>query len=184
MTISIVGRHIDVSGETRDYAEKRLEKLKKYFPHGPVDVHVVCFKQKFLDCCEVTMIGNGVTAHAEERSESLEASIDLVVDKLDAQLRKHKERIIKNKQKQLDHDRKLDLNISYFERDDIERSDGEPKVVHTKKLAFKPMSVDEAAMQMDLIGNEFLMFENAQSKRINVIYRMKDGDYGLIEPNE
>lgn len=188
MQVSIVGRHVELTDELQDYAAKRLEKLKKYFPNGPVDVHVVFYTQKYMQFAEATIMGNGFTVHAEESSETLYSSIDLLVDKLDEQLRRHKERVVKRHQKQkeaqLTREQFLNLNYSVFYGEELEQAEGIPQVIHTKRLAIKPMSVDEALLQMDLVGQDFLVFRNGESQKINVLYRRKDGNYGLIEPED
>ncbi len=181
MQISIVGRHIDITDAIRDYVEKKLQKLKKYFPYL-VDVRVVFYTQKINQVVEITIQANRFTIHGEEKSQDLYASVDLVIEKLDAQLKKHKERIHRKHQKKQKHEEELNMSISVFERDDIEENNPEPEIIHTRRLAIKPMSIDEAAMQMDLINQEFLVFRNAISNGINVLYRRDDGNYGLIEP--
>lgn len=181
MQLSIVGRNIEITDAIKDYVEKRLQKLKKYFPYL-IDVHVVFYTQKIHQVAEITILANHLTVHGEERSQDLYASIDLVIDKMDAQLKKYKGRLIHKHQRQQRKDEQLNLNISVYEREDIEEQKPEPQIIHTQRLAIKPMSVDEAVMQMDLIGQEFLVFRNASSDGINVLYRRKDGDYGLIEP--
>jgi len=179
--ISIVGRHIDITDAIRDYVEKKLQKLKKYFPYL-VDVHVVFYTQKIHQVVEVTIQASRFTIHGEEKSQDLYASVDLVIEKLDAQLKKHKERIKRKHQRKQKIDEELNMNISFYDREEIEDMNPEPEIIHTKRLAIKPMSIDEAAMQMDLINQEFLVFRNAKSNGINVLYRRVDGNYGLIEP--
>ncbi len=181
MELSIVGRNVEITDTLRDYIEKRLKKLKKYFPRL-IDVHVVLFTQKINQGVEVTVQANGITIHGEEKSEDMYASIDKVVDKLDAQLRKHKERLVDHHHKKSDPNSFLNLNVSFFDKSDIEEQNPAPRVTHTRKFSLKPMSVDEAVMQMDLIDQEFLVFRNSQENRINVLYRLKDGNYGLVEP--
>jgi len=182
MQISIVGRRVEITDAIRDYVEKRLAKLKKYFPNT-VDVHVVLFTQKIKQAVEITINADGFVIHGEEASEDLYTSIDLLMDKLDAQLRKHKERMKLHRRKGPRPDKNLNLNISVFEREDLEDMNPSPGVIHTKQLVIKPMSVDEAVLQMDLIGQDFLVFLDATSQRMNVLYRRKDGNYGLIEPD-
>lgn len=183
MQISIVGRQIDLTEDLQDYARKRLSKLEKYFMHGPVDIHVALYAQRHIQNADVTIMGAGFTVHAEEQGETLQAAIDLVVDKLDVQLRRHKDRIIRQHQKQRIPEKHLGMNISVFDRDELEQFDPDisPRVIHTKRLEIKPMTVDEAVTQMDLIDHEFLVFKNDSTQRMNVIYRRRDGNYGLID---
>ncbi len=180
MQLSITGRRVEITDAIRDYVEKRMKKLEKYVPHVG-DAHVVLYTQKYQQFAEVTLKANGVVIHGEEGTEDMYASIDKVVDKLDAQLRKHKERLIKHQQKQKSDEKHLNLNYSIFNRGDIEEMQEEPQVIHTKSFTLKPMSVDEAVMQMDLMNQDFLIFRNSKDDTINVLYRMKDGNYGVIE---
>ena len=181
MQLIIDGRHIEITEAIREYVETKIRKLKKYFPYV-IDVHVVLYTQKFMQVVEVTINANRFTIHGEESSSDLYASIDLVVDKLNAQLKRYKERLVDSHQRKPRPDKDLNLNILVFEREDIEEMKPSPQVISTQRMAIKPMSVDEAVMQMDLIDQNFLMFRNAESKNVNVIYRRKDGHYGLIEP--
>ncbi len=181
MHFTIDGRNVEITDAIQDYVEKRLMKLKKYFPRA-VDVHVVLFTQKFNQGVEVTINASGLAIHGEEISEDLYASIDKVVDKLGVQLRKHKEKLKEHHKKEPRPDKDLNLNVSIYEPEMVEEPNPVPKVLHTQRFALKPMSVDEAAMQMDLINQEFLVFRNSQSNTVNVLYRRKDGNYGLIEP--
>lgn len=181
MQITIEGRHIEVTDAMREYVEKKLQKLKKYFPYL-IYVHVVFYTQRAEQVVDVTIQANRFTIHNEEKSNDLYASIDTVVDKLEVQLKKYKERLIHNHQKQPRPDKDLNLNISVFDRETIEESLPERQIIHTKRLAIKPMTIDEAAMQMDLIDHNFLVFRNADTQTVNVIYRRNDGHYGLIEP--
>lgn len=179
--LSLVGRNIEISSPIQEYVEKRIQKLKKYFPYV-IDVHVVLYTQKVEQVAEVTILANRYTIHGEERSPDMYASIDLVVDKLDAQLKKYKERLVEKHERQIRKEKELNLNISVYEREDIEESRPEPEIIHTQRMAIKPMSVDEAVMQMDLINQDFLVFINDASQGVNVLYRRKDGHYGLIVP--
>jgi putative sigma-54 modulation protein len=181
--ISIDGRHIEVTDAIREYIEKKLQKLKKFFPFL-IDVHVVLYTQKLQQTVEITIKANRFTVHGEERSNDLYASVDKVISKLDSQIQKYKGRIVHNHQKQPRPDKDLNLNISVYDRETVETEDQEVNVIHSKRLAIKPMSIDEAVMQMDLIDQNFLVYRNDKSKSINVIYRRNDGHYGLIEPED
>jgi putative sigma-54 modulation protein len=178
---SIVGRNVEITDAIRDYVEKRLMKLKKYFSRV-VDVHVVLFTQKINQVAEVTINAGGIAIHGEESSEDLYASIDKVVDKLSVQLRKHKERLKEHHKKEPRPDKDLNLNVSIYEKEEVEEAKESPQVMHTQRFAIKPMSVDEAVMQLDLINNDFLVYMNSLSNKVNVLYRRNDGNYGLIEP--
>ena len=133
-------------------------------------------------------LANGTTIHAEEQSEDMYASIDLVADKLERQLKRYKDKL-KSRGHHMPSkaDRALNLNMSVLEQISVEGTaeqsePSSPVVIRSRRFTLKPMSVEEAALQLDLIDHEFLVFTNSQNEQINVIYRRKDGNYGLIEP--
>ncbi len=181
--ISIDGRRIEITPAIQEYLEQKLQKLKKYFPHV-IDIHVVLFTQKYNQVVEITIKANRFTVHGIEKTNDLYASIDKVIEKLDKQLRKHKERLTKvhKRKSRKEKEREFNLNISVFDREEIEEIHPSPTVIHTRQFPAKPMTVDEAALQMDLNGHEFLVYRDFQSNQINVIYRRSDGHYGLIVP--
>ncbi|MDX9754001.1 MAG: ribosome-associated translation inhibitor RaiA [bacterium] len=185
MQVSIVGRHVEITDAIQDYLQKRLQKLKKYFPMV-MDVHVILYTQKFLQGADITIQASGLTLHGEEKSKDLYASIDMVIDKLDTQLKKHHDRIVRHHQKKKRPDKEaLGLNISVFDRNSfelLEEPGTELPVIHTNRLTIKPMHVEEAMMQMDLVNEDFLIFMDISTNKIKVLYRRKDGDYGLVEP--
>ncbi|MBI5207892.1 MAG: ribosome-associated translation inhibitor RaiA [Candidatus Firestonebacteria bacterium] len=180
MHISITGRHIDITNALRDYIEKKVSKLNKYFNHI-IETHVVLsLDGKTYQVVEVTIHTNGITIHGEERTEDMYASVDKVVDKMERQIIKYKEKISQhNPRPSL---KKLHITMNIMRSDSTNDNEGHSyKIIKTKKFAVKPMSLDEAVMQMDLLGDDFLVFTNANSDNTNVIYRRKDGTYGLIE---
>ena len=125
---------------------------------------------------EVTIPMGKTILRAEERSEDMAGSIEAVVDKLEGQLRKHKTKLQKRYANE-----PLKFNFDALESEEEDEADM-PKVVRTKKFAVKPMSVEEATMQMELLGHDFFVFLNAETEDVNVVYARKDGNFGLIEP--
>ncbi|MBI4649782.1 ribosome-associated translation inhibitor RaiA [Candidatus Desantisbacteria bacterium] len=180
MQISITGRHVDVTSALRDYVEKKVSKLSKYFNHI-IEAHVILgLDGKTSQVAEVTIHANGITIHGEEHSEDMYASIDKVLDKVERQIIKYKEKISSHTPRVNSKDRNVTINI--MRPENIEKEGYNTyQVIKTRKFAVKPMSIDEAIMQMDLLGDDFLVFLNADSEETNVIYRRKDGTYGLIE---
>jgi putative sigma-54 modulation protein len=186
MQISIVGRHVEITDAIEDYIGKRLQKLKKYFPML-MDVHIILFTQKYLQGADITIQANNITIHGEEKSKDLYASIDMVIDKLDAQLKKHKDRVVRHHQKTKRPGKEVDLNlnISVYEKDIFESFSQDKKElpsVHSKRITLKPMFLEEAIMQLDLISDDFLIFLDEETEKIKVVYRQQSGDYRLIEP--
>lgn len=178
MKISVRGKNIEATPALVDYAEKKLGKLEKHFEKN-TDVQVVMSVIREEHIVEVTMSLNGLILRGEESTGDMYASIDMVVDKLERQLKKYKTRM--NKSLRQRGVRVISEKLAITEAE--ARMDEEaPKLVKTKRFTLKPMSTEEAILQMDLLGHNFFVFSNADSDSVNVVYRRKDGDYGLIEP--
>ena len=176
MKVNISGRNINVTNSLKDYAEKKVGKIAKYFD-GEVEAQVTLSVEKDRHIVEVTMPVNGMILRGETETHDMYTSIDLVVDKLEKQIEKYKTKITKNVRKT---SAKINGNV---EKSAYAKTDGEPKVVRTKRFALKPMDLEEALMQMELLGHDFFVFTNAQTELVNVVYKRRDGNYGLIEPD-
>lgn len=174
MRITVYGKNIDVTAGIKSMLEKKMSKLDKYF-NPDVEATATMSTQKGKHILEVTIPINGTILRAEEATEDMYASIDLAVDKLEGQLRKHKTKLEK---KMKDH---ASIRINFASVVEEPRFE-EPSVVKTKRFPIKPMSPDEASLQMDLLGHNFYVFLNSESDEVNVVYKRKDGNYGLIEP--
>jgi putative sigma-54 modulation protein len=172
MNIIIRGKNIQVTPALRDYVERRVGKLGKYFETNE-DAQVTLSVQKDRHKIEVTIPLNGYLLRGEEETGDMYASIDLVIEKLEKQIEKYKTKL----------SRKLrDASIKDLLKPSEKLEDDEPKLVRTKRFAFKPMPVEEAIMQMNLLGHNFFVFSNSDTEEVNVVYKRKDGNYGLIEP--
>lgn len=186
MDVRISGKNIEITDAIRDYVEKRLNRLDKYLSKV-VDAHVTLYVEKIEHVAVVTIQKSRLTVHGEERGEDLYACIDKVVDKLVTQLRRHKDRIKNHNSRRRDRsrDEEVDLNlqVDVLHGGDVDGASDEPRIIHTDRFALKPMSADEAVLQMDLMNQDFLVFSNTASQSVNVIYRRKDGHYGLIAPH-
>ncbi|HHX78041.1 MAG TPA: ribosome-associated translation inhibitor RaiA [Firmicutes bacterium] len=172
MKIAVRGKNIDVTPALRDYASKRISKLDKYFDNAEAQVNLSVTKESHI--VEVTVLVNGLIIRGEEETEDMYASIDLVIEKLEKQIEKYKTRLIK---------RTRNGNKTAAGQNEGEiAGEEEPRIVRTKRFDMKPMAVEEAIMQMNLVGHDFFVFVNAQTENVNVVYRRKDKNYGLIEP--
>ncbi len=177
MELEIVGKNMDVTNALKEHAKKRLGKLDRYFSKPP-QANVTMSVVKDTHIVEVTMFLNGgIILRAEEGTGDMYASVDSVQDKLERQVKKYKTRI-NRKLRQSGH-KVLDPESFVSEEDEDEEY---PKIVRTKRFAIKPMSPEEAVMQMDLLGHGFYVFMNADTEEVNVVYKRKDGNYGQIEP--
>ncbi|MBA5851391.1 ribosome-associated translation inhibitor RaiA [Clostridium sp. cel8] len=174
MKITVKGKNIVVTDALKNTVEKKLSKLDKYFNPG-VEAHVTLSVQKNSQIVEVTIPFGGVILRGEEKNDDMYASIDLVLDKLEGQIRKQKTKLLKRK-------RSSESLKFKFIPDQKDNEKKENKIVKTKKFAIKPMDAEEAVLQMELLGHNFFVYQSAESGEVNVVYKRKDGDYGLIEP--
>ncbi|MEA1960910.1 MAG: ribosome-associated translation inhibitor RaiA [Bacillota bacterium] len=179
MRLDIRGKNIELTQALKDYTTKRLSKLEKYIDDvrtATVALSVEGEKQKV----EVTIPLNGVILRGEESRDDMYTAIDMVEEKLEKQIEKYKTKLFKAyrgaglKQVFSEEARKqlaVDDTTENF------------KVVRTKRFALKPMDEEEAIMQMNLLGHNFFVFSHAETEEVNVVYKRKDGNYGLIEPD-
>ncbi|WP_425446285.1 ribosome hibernation-promoting factor, HPF/YfiA family [Dethiothermospora halolimnae] len=173
MKLIISGKNMQVTDGLRNAAEKKLTKLDKYF-NQDVEVNTTLSVEKDRHIAEVTIPFSGTILRAEEYTDDMYASIDKVVDILERQVRKHKTKLQKRHR---NGDTIRFENIPQYPKED-----NEPKIVKTKRFAMKPMDEEEAVLQMELLRHSFFVFRNADTDEVNVVYKRKDGNYGLIEP--
>jgi putative sigma-54 modulation protein len=174
MKLTINGKNIEVTEGLRERVTKKMSKLDKFF-NNETEAHVTLSVQRLRQIAEVTISFNGIVLRAEESNEDMYTSIDKTVDLLERQIRKNKTRL----ERRL-HDNDFRIEDIKFQEEIPEEKDY--KVVRSKRFAVKPMDVEEAILQMNLLGHEFFMFSNAETRHVNVVYKRKDGNYGLIEP--
>ena len=169
-TFTVRGKNIEITPSLKDYVEKRVGKITKYFDEvGEISVLLTVSKGRHI--VEVTVpIPGGVLLRGEEATMDMYTSIDLVVEKLERQIRKQKTRLAKR------------FRGGGFKEEAVQEEEGEFPLVKTKRFVVKPMDVQEAIMQMNLLNHNFFVFRNAESEEINVVYRRTDGKYALIEP--
>ncbi|MEW6532310.1 MAG: ribosome-associated translation inhibitor RaiA [Thermodesulfobacteriota bacterium] len=177
MQTTVTFRHMEASDALRNYAQERTARLDKYIDH-PMDIQVTLKVEKFRQIAEVVISANGIRIAGLEAHEDMYAAIDLVMDKIERQVKKYRERIRNHKPIQ---GKELRWRRETYAQESFEE-DREPQIIKTDNYFVKPMSLDEAVMQMDLTQQHFLVFNDAGSQSINVIYRRKDGNYGLIVP--
>ncbi|HBI72755.1 MAG TPA: ribosome-associated translation inhibitor RaiA [Lachnospiraceae bacterium] len=173
MRYIISGKNIDVTEGLKTAVYEKIGKLERYFTPD-TEVHVTLSTEKERQKIEVTIPVKGSIIRAEQASNDLYVSIDLVEEIIERQLRKYKNKIIDNKQMASNFNQKY-IDDEYEEDDTI-------KIVKTKKFAIKPMDPEEACVQMELLGHSFFVFRNSQTDEVNVVYKRKGNTYGLIEP--
>ncbi len=177
MKIIFKGKHIEVTDAMRNYIEKRLSKIERHFDHI-LEVIVTLSVEKNRQIVEATLQASRALIRAEEETDDMYTSIDKVVDKLERQIQKYKKKYFQKPHPSIGKKglANKEVNVEDSKQDKIAR------IVKTKRFAVKPMSVEEAAMQMDLLGHNFFVFANDNTNKVNVLYKRKDGNFGLIEP--
>jgi putative sigma-54 modulation protein len=180
MQVTMTFRHMEQSDALKAYAEEKLERVTKYID-SPINVQVYfSVEKKIRHIVEIVINSRGISTKASEATNDMYAAIDAVIDKIERQLVRYKEKIKAHKPNGDEHGRQLSKKI--FEAESIE-ANTDSVVIKTTTETAKPMSVEEAVMQMDLLHKDFIVFTDADSNEINVLYRRKDGNYGLIEPH-
>ncbi|HEY3308474.1 MAG TPA: ribosome-associated translation inhibitor RaiA [Desulfuromonadaceae bacterium] len=179
MQVMTTFRHMEQSDALKTYAEEKLERVAKYIDE-PVSAQVYfTVEKKIRHIVEIVINAKGVNTKASESTNDMYAAVDAVIDKIERQLKRYKEKIKAHKPNGEERGRQISTKI--FQAESLE-TDVEPVIIRTKTETIKPMSVDEAVMQMDLLHKDFIVFTDSVSSEINVLYRRKDGNYGLIEP--
>lgn len=184
MQLAVTFRHMDTTDAIKTYAQDKVERITKYLP-DPIKAHVVLScERSYNHVADVTItLHNGIVIKGQETTEDMYSSIDLVMAKIERQVRRYKDRIHQHRGVSAGE---IEMQLSVVELPSeaasAQASDAnKPKVIRKSKFFAKPLSVDEAVMQMNLLGNDFLVFTNAASHEVNVVYRREDGTYGLIE---
>ncbi|MEN6520692.1 MAG: ribosome-associated translation inhibitor RaiA [Armatimonadota bacterium] len=189
MLVTVKGKNVEVTDALKRYAEKKVQKLEKYFKDIK-EAQITQSVQRNWHIVEVQLEGDGVLIRGEERSDDMYASIDLVVEKLERRVKKFKGKLLgksteegpKGKEAQRDQLVADAIGIENIDAD-TEEPEFTPTIVRMKRHAFKPMNPDEAANQMELLHHDFFVFLNSDTELLNVVYKRKDGNYGLIEPD-
>jgi putative sigma-54 modulation protein len=176
MKISITFRNKDGEEWHKEYIDKRLNKLRKYVDN-PVEARVVLSVEKFRNVAEVSLMANGLNVNAKEEAKDMHLAIDTAIEKIERQLKKHKEKIRGHKANSLRSGKIAELEESLEESEEIQ----EAKVVETRKVVLKPMSLDDAIMEIDSTRNRFVIYRDSYTENISVIYARDDGKYVLIE---
>jgi putative sigma-54 modulation protein len=176
MQLSITFRHVEPNDALKNYAMEKVDRLKKYF-EGLVEGHVVFGLEKIRHTAEVTLQANGTRVNGKEENADFYSAIDNVVDKLERQLVRYKEKIKRHRPLTNRERRSLQEKVYAYES----LVEEVPRVIQTERYATHPMSLGEAVMELDLGDRPFLAFTDTDG-RVKVVYRRPDGHYGLIEP--
>ncbi|MCD6271579.1 MAG: ribosome-associated translation inhibitor RaiA [Deltaproteobacteria bacterium] len=176
MQTNVMFKNLDHSEDLKSYVQGKLDRFDKLLDN-PAMATVVLSMQKFRRIAEINISGDRLNIKGKEETEDIYSAIDNVLDKLQKQIKK-------NKQKTRTHRGVRNEKIQTIPVEETASDTFEPKEqVSVSNIDYKPMGVEEAIMQMDIVTNDFLVFTNAKTDRVNVLYRRKDGGYGLIQPN-
>ena len=183
MNISFAFKNFEASDHLKKYARRRMEKLGRFFGKAAgLEVNVILTVDKFRHRCEVNVSGEGLHINATEQAPDMYAAIDLVTDKVESQIKRKVSRVKEQRRKA----RNAEVDVFTYNLDtgnpDVAEVADDAAVVGTDRFAPKPLHLDEALMQLDSIGSEFLVFLNAENGRVNVVYRRRTSGYALIDP--
>jgi putative sigma-54 modulation protein len=181
MQITVTSRSGEINESMKEYAAKKLKKLERLLPR--IDsVQITEDKERAWHIVEIHVMANGLLVRGQERSGELRSAIDMVVEKLERQIKKYRTKVS-------DHTRRTGIGelpavVSPVTEEELsEETEQIGAIVRSKRFAMKPLSPDEAAAELELLGHDFYVFTNAETDQVNVIYRRQDGNYGLIEPD-
>lgn len=184
---NVRGENIEITDAIRSYVEKKVNKLDKYFVNTKMNVtarvNLRVYPNKSAKA-EVTILLPYLSLRAEETSDDLYKSIDLVIDKLIRQIHKFNTRINRKSREKGINDFKLTIPDSDYEEEAEDNGNDAMEVVRTKRLALKPMNSQEAILQMNILDHNFFIFEDTDTNGISIVYKRRDGRYGLIETND
>ena len=176
MQTSVTFKNIDPSDHLKAYVSDKLDRFDKFLDN-PAEANVVLAVEKFRHIAEINIAGDKLTIMGSEETNDMYSAIDMALDKLEKQIKKSKQKIRERRTASKNR------SLSMLEEADTLSDDDTERQIKIRNIEYKPMDIEEAVLQMDLIEDNFLVFTNARSDRINVLYRRRDGHYGLIQPN-
>jgi putative sigma-54 modulation protein len=176
MQTSVTFKNLDSSENLRAYVTDKLDRFDKFL-YNPAEANVVLSVEKFRHIAEINISGDRLNIIGKEETEDMYSAIDMVLDKLEKQIKKYKQKSRERRPAPKRKGRSDAQAETGFQEDDAERH------IKVKHIEYKPMDIDEAIMQLELINDSFLVFTNSRNDQVNVIYRRKDGHYGLVQPN-
>lgn len=175
MQTSVTFKNLDPSEHLKSYVTDKLDRFDKFLDN-PAEASVVLSVEKFRHIAEINISGDRMSINGKEEVNDMYSAIDLVLDKLEKQIKKSKEKIRERRNN-------AKTKVLEAQMESASYAEDNEKQVMVTNIDYKPMDIDEAIMQMDLVTDNFLVFTNAHTDRVNVLYRRRDGNYGLIQPS-
>jgi len=176
MQTSVTFKNLDPSDNLKSYVGDKLDRFDKFLDN-PAEANVVLAVEKFRHIAEINISGDRLSIIGKEETVDMYSAIDMALDKLEKQIKKNKEKIRERRSVAKNRNRSIPDDDINLPDEDIERQ------IKIRNIEYKPMDIEEAVLQMDLIEDNFLVFTNARSDQINVLYRRRDCHYGLIQPS-
>ncbi len=178
MRVLVTFRHFEANEAVKGYAKQKILKLKKYLER-PVEARVVLSVEKFRNIAEAMITGDGYTVKGMEKTDDMYSAIDKLIDKLERQIRRHRGKTKPRRSNLPPQDQRYQMDVLAPESSGTVQ---EARIIKSNEHSAKPMSPEEAILRLDAGENDFFVFTNSDSGSLNVVYRRKDGNYGLIEP--
>jgi putative sigma-54 modulation protein len=176
MQTSVTFKNLDPSDHLKSYIQEKLDRFDKFLDN-PAEASVVLAVEKFRHIAEISVSGDRLNLIGKEETNDMYSAIDMALDKLEKQIKKNKQKVRERR----GASKTLAKELMTAETSIIEGESG--RQIRVRNIEYKPMDIEEATMQMDLVSDNFLVFTNAKTDKVNVLYRRKDGHYGLIEPS-
>ena len=176
MNISVTFRNSEGENWQKIYVEERIIKLKKYL-EAPAEAHIILSTEKFRNVVEINLSANGWNVNAKEEAKDIHLAVDNCIDKIEKQLKKQREKTREHKPRSIRH--ASSKTIEGIEEDEFAAA----KVVETRKVILKPMSLEEAALELEENKSRFLMYRDTASEKVSLVYRLDDGNFAHIETN-
>ncbi len=175
MQVSVTFRNTEAEDWFKDYVNERLSKIRKYLDK-PLEAHVIMTVEKFRNIAEVNLMAKGISINGKEEAKDMQLAFDSVMDKIEKQIKRHKEKTRNHKESA--GKRETEGPVAAGEEFEEEL---QPRVVETRRIILKPMSLDDAVMQLEGNNNRFVVYRDSLSEKISILYRKEDGNFGLIE---
>ncbi len=176
MQVSVTFRNTEAEDWFKDYANERLAKLRKFIDK-PLEAHVIMTVEKFRNIAEVNLLAKGININGKEEAKDMQLAFDIVMDKIERQLVRHKEKVRNHKE----NSAKEAMNLSGLSVSREEAETSTPSVVETRRVILQPMSVDDAIMELEGSRSRFVLYRDSLTEKVMVLYRRDDGNYALIE---
>lgn len=177
MQTSVTFKNLDPSDHLKSYVSDKLNRFDKFLDN-PAEASVVLSVEKFRHIAEIKITGDRLQINGKEETNDMYSAIDMVLDKLEIQIKKNKQKVRERRGGAKDRVKGATPDMRPLTEEDVAGR------VMIKNIEYKPMDVEEAIMQMDLVDDNFLVFTNSRTDSVNVLYRRKDGNFGLIQPTE